>query len=121
MSAHVKFPQSLADARVDGGGRPLPARLLLFLTAQDLSEKSEVLLFYSAVEERRATVQDMPAKVRLPIRDRALLEQFVDGIEELRLPNNFIRELGQFTGRSSVFGRRVARRSDRAQTRCCKI
>jgi hypothetical protein len=77
-------PSASPSAAVGGVRAALPARLQAVSAVERLAVEGEVLVDEGVVEGRRQGVHEVPAQVHLPVGERGLLEELVEGGEEIR-------------------------------------
>ena len=95
MPGDVHLADRLAEAALDGGDGPLPARAILGNAAERAAVEGEVRLDQPPVQQARVLMDYFPLQPRLPDSQRRRVRHLGDGREVRRLRNDeFLRGAG---------------------------
>src|SRR5262249_49857614 len=84
----VELAERVAEEALFLIERALPPRAARGDAVQGRAEEVEVLRIELAARFRGEVVGELPAEIRLPLRERTRLERLLDRLEELRLPDD---------------------------------
>src|SRR3954465_4334388 len=84
----------------------LPARFGLRLAAQFGAVEGKVLVLRRSMKIGRRAAEQMPAQINLPVRQGAILHDFVEGRKKFRLTYDHVRKFSQACGFKVAWPRR---------------
>src|SRR5579864_7895383 len=81
----VNLAESFANLLIHGGSAPLPARADFLGAGQDAAIESKIFLYEGVGEQSRGTIEQTPAVIGLPVRERDASQQAIERFEKIGL------------------------------------
>ena len=91
---HINLAESFAQLLVRGAGATLPARANFLGAGENAPIEREILLHKRIREQAGGTINELPAIVSFPVGKRNAGQHAIERLEEVRLSDVDLRELG---------------------------